>query len=86
MDTVGNVATRSLGRRGPAAVSTSSVNPFNASMAISIKPDDGRVGQPNVNVGGRARLRGINTTYAAWPLIGNLDQSYAENEYMEQTS
>lgn len=86
LDTIGNVATRSIGRRGPAAVSTSSVNPFNASMSISIKPDDIQVGQPNVNVGGRARLRGINTTYDSWPLIGNLVQSFAESEYMDQAS
>lgn len=86
LETIGNVSTRSVGRRGPAAVSTSSVNPFSAATAISIKPTDIQLGNAAVSVGGRSRLRGVNTTYDSWPLVGTLVQNIAESEYFEKAS
>ncbi|MCA9140125.1 MAG: hypothetical protein KDB00_25305 [Planctomycetales bacterium] len=86
LETIGNVSTRSVGRRGPAAVSTSSINPFSASTPISIKPSDIQLGNADVNVGGRSRLRGINTSYDSWPLVGTLVQNFAESEYFEKAS
>lgn len=83
LETLGNVATRSVGRRGPAAVSTSSVNPFVAATPIQIHKDDVSLGDPSVDVAGRTRLRGIATRYDDWPLIGELVRSLAENEYFE---
>lgn len=84
LDANGKVATRSVGRRGPAAVSTSSVNPFSASTPISIKPTDIQLGNSSVNVGGRTRLRGVNTSYDGWPLIGSLVKNFAESEYFDK--
>ncbi|MCS7471085.1 hypothetical protein NZK35_30890 [Stieleria sp. ICT_E10.1] len=86
LETIGNVSTRSVGRSGPAAIKTTSVNPYTAATPISIKPDDIFLGDPSVNVGGRSRLRGINTTYDAWPLVGTLVQSIAETQYFEKAS
>ncbi len=86
LETIGNVSTRSVGRSGPAAIKTTSVNPYTAATPISIKPDDIFLGDPSVNVGGRSRLRGINTTYDSWPLVGTLVQSIAETQYFEKAS
>ncbi len=86
LETIGDVSTRSVGRSGPAAVKTTSVNPFSAATPISIKPDDVHLGDPSVNVGGRSRLRGINTTYDSWPLLGTLVQNIAESQYFEKAS
>jgi hypothetical protein len=83
LETLGQVATRSVGRRGPAAVSTSSVNPFVAATPIHIESDDVDVGSATVDVAGRTRLRGIRTSYDRWPLIGDLVRSLAENEYFK---
>ena len=86
LQTNGSVSTRSIGRRGPAAVRTSSNNPFSASTPISIKPSDVDLGSVAVSVGGRSRLRSINTRYDDWPLIGSLVRSFAETEYFEKAS
>ncbi len=86
LETIGDVSTRSVGRSGPAAIKTTSVNPFTAATPITIKPDDIFLGDPSVNVGGRSRLRGINTTYDSWPLVGTLVQSIAETQYFEKAS
>lgn len=86
LEAIGNVSTRSVGRRGPAAVSTSSVNPFSASTPITIHPTDIQLGTASVDVGGQARLRGIKTTYDSWPLIGSLVQNIAQNEYFKKAS
>ncbi|WP_145389114.1 hypothetical protein [Stieleria neptunia] len=86
LETIGNVSTRSIGRSGPAAIKTTSVNPYTAATPITIKPDDIFLGDPAVHVGGRSRLRGINTTYDSWPLVGTLVQSIAETQYFEKAS
>jgi hypothetical protein len=86
LETMGQVATRSVGRRGPAAVKTSSVNPFAASAPISVQPTDVEMGRVAVDVGGRAKLRGVETRYDSWPLIGALVRNIAENEYFDQAS
>lgn len=84
--TNGSVSTRSIGRRGPAAVRTSSNNPFSASTPISIKPSNVELGAVDVSVGGASRLRGINTHYDDWPLVGSLVRAFAEMEYLEKAS
>lgn len=86
LETIGNVATRSVGRNGPAAINTSSMNPYSAVTRISIQPTDIQLGNASVNVGGRSRLHGINTTYDSWPLLGSLVHSFAENQYFEKAS
>ncbi|MCC9601797.1 hypothetical protein LOC67_14650 [Stieleria sp. JC731] len=86
LHTNGSVATRSVGMRGPAAVRTSSNNPFSASTPISIQPSNIELGAVDVSVGGTSRLRGINTDYDGWPLVGSLVRTFAEMEYMEKES
>ncbi|WP_143544156.1 hypothetical protein [Rhodopirellula sp. MGV] len=86
LQTDGSVATRSVGMRGPAAVRTSSNNPFSASTAISIKPSNIELGAVDVSVGGTSRLRGIHTDYDGWPLVGSLVRTFAEMEYLEKAS
>ena len=86
LETAGNVSTRSVGRRGPAAVRTSSVNPYSASMPISIKPSDVQLGSSAVSVGGRSRLKGIRTNYDGWPLVGSLVRNIAESEYFDKAA
>ncbi|MCO8123896.1 hypothetical protein NHH03_19275 [Stieleria sp. TO1_6] len=86
LHTLGNVATRSIGRRGPAAVSTSSVNPFSASIPISIQPTDIELGDSTVEVDGQSKLHGIDTQYDSWPLVGTLVRSIAESEYWNKAS
>lgn len=85
LETTGNVSTRSVGRQGPAAVRTSSVNPYAAVKRVSIQPTDIDLGDSSVTVGGRSRLRGINTSYDSWPLLGALVQNIAESEYRENS-
>ncbi|MEM6470877.1 MAG: hypothetical protein AAF802_15060 [Planctomycetota bacterium] len=86
LETIGQVSTRSIGRSGPASFRTSSVNPYNASTPISIKPTDIQLGNASVDVLGRTRLQGVETTYDGWPLIGSFVRSIAENEYFERSS
>ena len=86
LGTFGNVTTRSVGRRGPAAVSTSSVNPYSASARVSITPADIDLSNAAVSVGGRSVLRGIDTQYDGWPLIGALVRGFAETEYTNKSS
>jgi hypothetical protein len=81
LETRGNVATRSTGRRGPAAVRTSSANRFDAITPISIKASDIQLGNSMVDVTGRTELHGVKTKYDSWPLIGSLVRSIAESEY-----
>ena len=84
--TDGRVLTRSVGRRGPAAVSTASRNQFGASTPITIKPTDVALGRSVVDVRGGSRLRGINTDFDGWPLIGSLVRGIAESEYWQKAS
>ncbi|MEO1529596.1 MAG: hypothetical protein AAFX06_29595 [Planctomycetota bacterium] len=84
--TDGDVLTRSVGRRGPAAVSTASRNQFDASTPITIKPTDVSLGRSVVDVRGGSRLRGINTDFDAWPLVGSLVRGIAESEYWQKAS
>ena len=84
--TRGDVLTRSVGRRGPAAVSTASRNQFGASTPITIEPTDVILGRSVVDVRGGSRLRGINTDYDGWPLVGSLVRGIAESEYWQKAS
>lgn len=84
--TNGNVLTRSVGRRGPAAVSTASRNQYGASTPISVKPTDVTLGRSVVDVTGGSRLRGIDTDFDGWPLIGSLVRGIAESEYWQKVS
>ncbi|MEO1616311.1 MAG: hypothetical protein AAFV88_10710 [Planctomycetota bacterium] len=86
LETRGQVATRSVGRAGPAAFRTSSINPFSASTPMTIKPSDIELGHASVDVVGRTRLRGVETRYDGWPLIGTLVRTIAENEYFDKAS
>ncbi|MEL6104792.1 MAG: hypothetical protein AAFU85_02090 [Planctomycetota bacterium] len=86
LHTDGNVLTRSVGRRGPAAVSTASRNQYGASTPISIKPTDVTLGRSVVDVTGGSRLRGIDTDFDGWPLIGSLVRGIAESEYWQKAS
>lgn len=85
LQTIGNVRTRSTGRKGPAAISTLGANQFVASTPIQISSTGATVGGSSVDVSGRTRLRGVRTTYDGWPLLGDLVRSFAEGQYEEQS-
>lgn len=81
LNAVGGVSTRSTGFNGPVAVRTSGNASFVASTPIQITPNGAQVGTPQVSAHGRQRLRGIETDYDGWPLVGSLVRSIAANRY-----
>ena len=86
LETRGNVSTRSVGRRGAAAVTTASTNRFGASTPITVEPTDVSLGRSMVDVRGGSKLRGVNSDYDAWPLVGSLIRGIAESEYWKKAS
>ena len=85
LQTIGQVQTNSIGRKGPAAVSTAGQNRFVATTPIHITARGATVGGSNVEVNGKTRLRGIHTDFDDWPLIGTLAYTIAEGQYREKT-
>ncbi|TWU02730.1 hypothetical protein [Stieleria varia] len=81
--TLGNVQTRSIGHKGPAAVATAGNSSFVASTTIDVTPSRVAVGQTDVSVNGHTRLRNIETSYDSWPLVGPLIKVIAEKKYRE---
>lgn len=83
LQTVGNVATRSTGFSGPVSVRTSGNSNFVAATPIVISNSGVTVGNLDVNVNSQTRLRGIQTDYDRWPLVGSLVRSIAEDRYQD---
>ena len=82
----GDVQTRSVGTRSGVAVRTLGRNQFTAVKPITIGAD-GIVASPaEVSATGQTRLRGIQTEYDGWPVIGSLVRSLAKSEFAQQRS
>ncbi len=81
LETKGTVHTRSTGFNGPAAVRTSRQSSYAAATPISITRRGVQAGNSHVDVRGSTKLRGIQTDYDGWPLIGSLVQEIAHRRY-----
>lgn len=81
--TVGDVWTNSTGYSGPVSVRTSGNSRFVAATPIVVSRDGVSVGNLNVDVNSTSRLRGIQTDYDRWPLVGSLVRSIAEDRYQD---
>jgi hypothetical protein len=81
LKTKGNVQTKSTGINGPVAIRTFGNSGFLATTPIEVTPRGAKIGDSDVNVRGRARLREMRTDYDRWPLIGSLVRGVAENRY-----
>ena len=78
---IGNVHTRSVGLKGPVSLKTTGDSTFIASTPIEIMPSGIKHGDVFVEATGATRLRGIQTDYDGWPLIGSLVRTMANSEY-----
>lgn len=81
LQTDGHVRSRSTGVNGPVAVRTLGNSKFSAAAPVEISSDGIQFGEIDVDVNGQTRLRGIDTDYDGWPLVGSLFKSYAQSEY-----
>ncbi|TWT83482.1 hypothetical protein CA13_49470 [Planctomycetes bacterium CA13] len=84
LQTLGNVHTRSLGTQGPVSVRTDGDSNFFATTPIEISTNGIRKGESWVDVQGSTRLRGIESDYDRWPLLGPLVRSIAHSRYDSQ--
>ncbi|TWU37207.1 hypothetical protein [Novipirellula artificiosorum] len=81
LETSGNVRTRSVGLKGPVAIRTDGESGFAAFTPIEISANGVRKGTSWVDVEGSNRLRGIESDYDRWPLLGPLVRSIATSRY-----
>jgi hypothetical protein len=81
LQAIGNVRTQSTGLRGPVAVRTAGDSSFTAITPIEITARGVQLGDTEAEVNGRTRLRGIDTDFDGWPLIGSLMHSIAASQY-----
>lgn len=72
LQTIGKIQTNVTGVRGPVSVRTQGDATFSATTAISIRPHGIDIGKSAAAVRGRTMLRGIQTDYDGWPVVGNL--------------
>jgi hypothetical protein len=84
--TNGNVSTRTTGVRGPISVRTASAARFDAGTPIEVTRRGVYVGDSQASVTGRSQLRGIESEYDGWPLVGALVRSIAQNRYESMSS
>ncbi|NND98430.1 MAG: hypothetical protein HKN47_14005, partial [Pirellulaceae bacterium] len=83
LNTLGTVKTQSIGRKGITSIATRGDSTFNATTPVEISRDGVAAGDSNADVRGRTRLRGVESSYDNWPLIGRLVRSIAESRYSE---
>lgn len=81
--TKGEVATRSVSRRDGVAIRTAGQSTFEAGKPIEISREGIRSGDSFVRARGTTRLRGIETKYDSWPLVGSLVQAIAGDKFAE---
>jgi hypothetical protein len=81
LNTVGGVTTKSTASKGPVAIRTAGKANFVATTPITVTPAGIDVGNSSVQTQGRQRLRGIETEYDGWPLVGALVRGIATNRY-----
>ena len=77
----GRVETDSVGRQGVVSVRTAATAKFDASSQIEVTKRGLSLGDANAKVRGSTRLRGVETSYDGWPLVGMLVRSIAEDRY-----
>ncbi len=75
------MTTLSTGVQNSVAIRTVGRSQFESGTDIEITPRGVNVDGTEVDVRGNTRLRGIETDYDGWPLIGPLVRSIAENRY-----
>ena len=79
--TLGQVNTRSVGTQGPVSVRTTGTNRFVAQTPIEVTPNGVRRGSVSVNVNGRTHLRGIQSDYDQFPIIGTIVREFANSKF-----
>ncbi|MGI9473188.1 MAG: hypothetical protein ACR2NZ_16725 [Rubripirellula sp.] len=79
--TQGRVSTRSAGVRDGVTVRTAAASQFDAATPIEVTRRGVYVGDSEAGVTGRTQLRGIETNYDGWPLVGSLVRSIAQDRY-----
>ena len=79
----GKVNTESVGRQGAVSVRTAALAKFDAASLIEVTPRNVDLGDANARVRSSTRLRGVETAYDGWPLVGTLVRSIAEDRYRE---
>lgn len=79
--TLGDVTTETTGRSGPVSMLTSGMNQFVAAAPIEVTQNGVDLGDVQVDVRGRTKLRGVRSEYDGWPLVGALVRSFASSKY-----
>ncbi|QDT12128.1 hypothetical protein [Planctomycetes bacterium K23_9] len=85
LQAIGNVRTHSVGQRGQAAIRTRGDSSFIGSTPIEITPEGAQLGQSQIDVSGRTRLRDVNSQYDNWPLLGDLARSIIAAKYKQRS-
>jgi hypothetical protein len=81
LNTTGNVTTFSTGVRSSVAVRTRGQANYQSGTEIEISANDVTIRDTEASANGATRLRGIETDFDGWPLLGPLVQSIAESQY-----
>ena len=79
LETDGQVATTSRASQSGVTVHTTGQNQFEAQTPIQIRPDGVLIGDSRVAVRGGNQIRGIDTRFDGWPLLGPLVRSIVES-------
>ncbi len=82
----GSIETRAIGNRGPVSVRTQGRSAYTTITPIELTPYQIEIGKSVVSVRGRTRLRGIQTDYDGWPLVGSLIRGAAESRFKSLSS
>ena len=77
----GRVETDSVGRQGVVSVRTAASAKFDAASHIEVTKRGLYLGDAEAMVKGSTRLRGVETAYDGWPLVGTLVRSIAEERF-----
>ena len=79
----GRVETDSIGKQGFVSVRTAASAKFDAATHIEVTKRGMSLGGADAQVRSKTRLRGVETDYDGWPLVGTLVRSIAEDRYRE---
>ncbi len=79
--TDGNVVTQGVTTQSGVTVQTSGTSQFHATTPLIIRPGKYTIGGTRVDVSGSQRLRGVQSRYDGWPLIGSLVRGIAESRF-----
>ncbi|MEM6688923.1 MAG: hypothetical protein AAF664_05815, partial [Planctomycetota bacterium] len=77
----GQVTTHAVGRRDGVRLMTLAQNEYTAIAPIEVTSAGAAIGDIQVDVYGRSRLRGVTSDYDSWPLLGTLVRGYAQSEF-----